>query len=184
MSLSALTIVITEWRTKYRRDMNTQDNNAKSKAVDSLLNFETVWLRTKASECVLQEILNMCYAYAVIKWWYCQQVKYYNAESYEVGRFEDAILKYQVTFVKNIFRLLSTQDLLKTCLYFSCSGIGVEDQRISGALKSNTKPHHRLGSSDRVSALCILRDRGKVSGTNSQDSSDIRPVPDHSGAIK
>uniref|UniRef100_A0A8C3G5I2 ATP-binding cassette sub-family B member 6 n=1 Tax=Cyclopterus lumpus TaxID=8103 RepID=A0A8C3G5I2_CYCLU len=60
-----LTIIITEWRTKYRRDMNLQDNNAKSKAVDSLLNFETV--------------------------------KYYNAENYEVGRFEDAILKYQVS---------------------------------------------------------------------------------------
>ncbi|XP_060754475.1 ATP-binding cassette sub-family B member 6 isoform X2 [Neoarius graeffei] len=58
-----LTIVITEWRTKYRREMNTQDNNAKAKAVDSLLNFETV--------------------------------KYYNAEDYEVGRFEEAILKYQ-----------------------------------------------------------------------------------------
>lgn len=40
--LPALTIIITEWRTKYRRDMNQQDNNAKSKAVDSLLNFETV----------------------------------------------------------------------------------------------------------------------------------------------
>lgn len=39
---AALTIIITEWRTKYRREMNTQDNNAKSKAVDSLLNFETV----------------------------------------------------------------------------------------------------------------------------------------------
>lgn len=139
---------------------------------------------TMASECVLQEILNLCYAYAVIKLWYCQQVKYYNAESYEVGRFEDAILKYQVTFVKNIFKLLPTQDLLKQCHCFSCSGIGVEDQRISGALKSNTKPHHRLGSSDRVSALCILRDRGKVSGANSQDSSDIRPVPENSGAIK
>ncbi|KAI2660502.1 ATP-binding cassette sub-family B member 6 [Labeo rohita] len=37
-----LTIIITEWRTKYRREMNTQDNIAKSKAVDSLLNFETV----------------------------------------------------------------------------------------------------------------------------------------------
>lgn len=37
-----LTIIITEWRTKYRRQMNEQDNNAKSKAVDSLLNFETV----------------------------------------------------------------------------------------------------------------------------------------------
>ncbi|KAK3530568.1 hypothetical protein QTP86_027931 [Hemibagrus guttatus] len=58
-----LTIIITEWRTKYRRDMNTHDNNTKAKAVDSLLNFETV--------------------------------KYYNAEDYEVGRFEEAILKYQ-----------------------------------------------------------------------------------------
>uniref|UniRef100_A0A673K1S2 ATP-binding cassette sub-family B member 6, mitochondrial-like n=1 Tax=Sinocyclocheilus rhinocerous TaxID=307959 RepID=A0A673K1S2_9TELE len=37
-----ITIIITEWRTKYRREMNTQDNIAKSKAVDSLLNFETV----------------------------------------------------------------------------------------------------------------------------------------------
>ncbi|KAF1382924.1 hypothetical protein PFLUV_G00148870 [Perca fluviatilis] len=36
------TILITEWRTKYRREMNNQDNNAKSRAVDSLLNFETV----------------------------------------------------------------------------------------------------------------------------------------------
>ncbi|XP_063068960.1 ATP-binding cassette sub-family B member 6 [Engraulis encrasicolus] len=37
-----LTIIITEWRTKYRRRMNEQDNIAKSRAVDSLLNFETV----------------------------------------------------------------------------------------------------------------------------------------------
>ncbi|XP_053554134.1 ATP-binding cassette sub-family B member 6 [Bombina bombina] len=60
-----LTIIITEWRTKYRRDMNTRDNEAKSRAVDSLLNFETV--------------------------------KYYNAESYEVNRFDEAIVKYQVS---------------------------------------------------------------------------------------
>lgn len=39
---TALTIFITEWRTKFRREMNTQDNEAKSRAVDSLLNFETV----------------------------------------------------------------------------------------------------------------------------------------------
>uniref|UniRef100_A0A8C0FHA0 ATP-binding cassette sub-family B member 6 n=1 Tax=Bubo bubo TaxID=30461 RepID=A0A8C0FHA0_BUBBB len=51
-----LTIFITEWRTKYRRDMNTRDNEAKSRAV-----------------------------------------KYYNAESYEVNRFNDAIIKYQVS---------------------------------------------------------------------------------------
>ncbi|KAJ8383939.1 hypothetical protein AAFF_G00213080 [Aldrovandia affinis] len=78
-----LTIIITEWRTKYRRDMNIQDNNAKSKAVDSLLNFETV--------------------------------KYYNAESYEVNRFQDAILKYQVSEWKtsaSLAFLNQTQNLI------------------------------------------------------------------------
>ncbi|XP_028394776.1 ATP-binding cassette sub-family B member 6, mitochondrial-like isoform X2 [Dendronephthya gigantea] len=58
-----LTIVITEWRTKYRREMNAKDNKTKAKAVDSLLNFETV--------------------------------KYYNAEDYEVGRYNEAIEDYQ-----------------------------------------------------------------------------------------
>ena len=36
------TIGIIEWRTKYRREMNKLDNEVKAKAVDSLLNFETV----------------------------------------------------------------------------------------------------------------------------------------------
>ena len=36
------TIVVTEWRTKYRRSMNLLDNAKSSKAVDSLINFETV----------------------------------------------------------------------------------------------------------------------------------------------
>ncbi|TMS11525.1 ATP-binding cassette sub-family B member 6, mitochondrial [Larimichthys crocea] len=78
-----LTIIITEWRTKYRRDMNQQDNNAKAKAVDSLLNFETV--------------------------------KYYNAENYEVSRFEDAILKYQASEWKtqaSLALLNQTQNLI------------------------------------------------------------------------
>ncbi|XP_074482802.1 ATP-binding cassette sub-family B member 6 isoform X2 [Sebastes fasciatus] len=97
-----LTIIITEWRTKYRRDMNQQDNNAKSRAVDSLLNFETV--------------------------------KYYNAENYEVGRFEDAILKYQVSEWKtqaSLAFLNQTQNLIigsgllagsLLCAYFVTEG--------------------------------------------------------------
>ncbi|XP_029305258.1 LOW QUALITY PROTEIN: ATP-binding cassette sub-family B member 6 [Cottoperca gobio] len=97
-----LTIIITEWRTKYRRDMNLQDNNAKSKAVDSLLNFETV--------------------------------KYYNAESYEVSRFQDAILKYQVSEWKtqaSLAFLNQTQNLIigsgllagsLLCAYFVTEG--------------------------------------------------------------
>jgi ATP-binding cassette, subfamily B, heavy metal transporter len=36
------TIVLTEWRTKYRREMNDRDSEATTKAVDSLLNYETV----------------------------------------------------------------------------------------------------------------------------------------------
>jgi ATP-binding cassette subfamily B (MDR/TAP) protein 6 len=57
------TIWITEWRTQFRRDMIELDNEVRSTAVDSLLNFETV--------------------------------KYYNNESFEVNRFNEAILKYQ-----------------------------------------------------------------------------------------
>jgi ATP-binding cassette subfamily B protein len=38
----AFTLGITEWRTKYRREMNQTDNEANTKAIDSLLNYETV----------------------------------------------------------------------------------------------------------------------------------------------
>jgi ATP-binding cassette subfamily B protein len=37
-----LTLLVTEWRLKYRRAMNKQDTVANTKAIDSLLNFETV----------------------------------------------------------------------------------------------------------------------------------------------
>ena len=36
------TIWITEWRTKFRREMNELDTVSRGRAVDSLLNFETV----------------------------------------------------------------------------------------------------------------------------------------------
>ena len=36
------TIVLTEWRIKYRKRANELDNDMEAKAVDSLLNFETV----------------------------------------------------------------------------------------------------------------------------------------------
>ena len=37
-----LTIRVTQWRLKYRQQMNQSDNNANTRAIDSLLNFETV----------------------------------------------------------------------------------------------------------------------------------------------
>jgi ATP-binding cassette subfamily B protein len=38
----AYTIVVTEWRTNFRRTMNDLDSKANVRAVDSLLNYETV----------------------------------------------------------------------------------------------------------------------------------------------
>ncbi|KAM6946161.1 ATP-binding cassette sub-family B member 6-like [Aplochiton taeniatus] len=60
------TILITEWRTKYRREMNTQDNNAKSRAVDSLLNFETV----KYYNAERYEVL--CFEEAILRYQECE----------------------------------------------------------------------------------------------------------------
>ncbi len=38
----AYTLIVTEWRIKFRRTMNERDTDANSKAIDSLLNYETV----------------------------------------------------------------------------------------------------------------------------------------------
>ncbi|NBC96732.1 MAG: ATP-binding cassette domain-containing protein [Deinococcus-Thermus bacterium] len=38
----AFTMTVTEWRLKFRRQMNESDQEANTKAIDSLLNFETV----------------------------------------------------------------------------------------------------------------------------------------------
>ncbi len=38
----AYTLLVTEWRTQFRRTMNETDTEAATKAIDSLLNFETV----------------------------------------------------------------------------------------------------------------------------------------------
>jgi len=63
------TILITEWRTKFRRNMNTADNEQRTLSVDSLLNAETV--------------------------------KYFSMESWEVARYKDTILRFQLEEWKN-----------------------------------------------------------------------------------
>jgi ABC-type transport system involved in Fe-S cluster assembly fused permease/ATPase subunit len=41
-SYIAFTVIVTEWRTHFRRTMNELDSKASTKAIDSLLNYETV----------------------------------------------------------------------------------------------------------------------------------------------
>ena len=38
----AFTVMVTEWRTHFRRTMNELDSHANTRAIDSLLNYETV----------------------------------------------------------------------------------------------------------------------------------------------
>ena len=41
-SYVAYTVSVTQWRTKFRQQMNKLDSEATTKAVDSLINYETV----------------------------------------------------------------------------------------------------------------------------------------------
>ncbi|KAI8355605.1 hypothetical protein EDC96DRAFT_576900 [Choanephora cucurbitarum] len=91
-----VTITLTEWRTGFRRKMNELDNYARTKAVDSLLNFETV--------------------------------KYYNAEMFEVDRYDKAVVEYQKADYVNSVSLnvlnlaqnaVITSGLLAGCMLFA-----------------------------------------------------------------
>jgi ATP-binding cassette subfamily B protein len=62
-SYIVFTLTVTEWRLKFRREMNEVENVANTRAIDSLLNFETV--------------------------------KYFNNESHEVRRYDEALARYQ-----------------------------------------------------------------------------------------
>lgn len=46
---AAATVGITMWRTKFRHHMNEADNDASSRAIDSLINYETVKVRMSMS---------------------------------------------------------------------------------------------------------------------------------------
>ena len=74
ISLAALiiyivfTIKITEWRTNYRRAMNDMDSRANQKAIDSLLNFETVkYFGNEQFEAKRYDANLTSYRYAALK---------------------------------------------------------------------------------------------------------------------
>ncbi len=67
------TFTVTEWRVKIRKVMNDQDTDANQKAIDSLLNFETV--------------------------------KYFGAEKWEAGRYDNAMRLYETAAVRTNYSL-------------------------------------------------------------------------------
>jgi ATP-binding cassette, subfamily B, heavy metal transporter len=62
------TFAVTEWRVKLRREMNEQDTNANQKAIDSLLNFETVkYFGAEEREAERYDVSMRAYAHAALK---------------------------------------------------------------------------------------------------------------------
>ncbi|MDO8991045.1 MAG: ABC transporter ATP-binding protein/permease [Sideroxyarcus sp.] len=65
----AFTLVVTEWRMVFRRTMNEMDSKANTRAIDSLINYETV--------------------------------KYFGNERYEVSRYDEQMLRWEASAVRN-----------------------------------------------------------------------------------
>ena len=62
------TFAVTEWRVKLRREMNDQDTEANQRAVDSLLNFETVkYFNAEMRESERYDVSMRAYAKAALK---------------------------------------------------------------------------------------------------------------------
>jgi ATP-binding cassette subfamily B protein len=62
------TVVVTEWRTNFRREMNSLDSQANQSAVDTLINFETVkYFGNEQFESARYDVSLKKYAHAVIK---------------------------------------------------------------------------------------------------------------------
>ena len=64
----AFTFSITDWRVRFRRDMNERNTEANTKAVDSLLNFETVkYFANEEHEAARYDAALQAYERAAVK---------------------------------------------------------------------------------------------------------------------
>jgi ATP-binding cassette subfamily B protein len=62
------TLAVTEWRVKIRKEMNDQDTAANQKAIDSLLNYETVkYFTAEEREAARYDVAMSAYAEAAVK---------------------------------------------------------------------------------------------------------------------
>jgi ATP-binding cassette, subfamily B, heavy metal transporter len=64
----AFTFAVTDWRIRYRREMNTRNTEANSRAVDALLNYETVkYFANEAHEAERYDRALHAYEHAAVK---------------------------------------------------------------------------------------------------------------------
>src|SRR5438067_5793076 len=68
VSYVAFTFIVTDWRIRFRREMNTRNSEANTKAVDSLLNYETVkYFANEAHEAERYDRALRAYEHAAVK---------------------------------------------------------------------------------------------------------------------